>query len=758
MHSLGRALWRFAKLTMIVVVGVATLLGAGIGLKPVASDLADATSSVAAPVVLPPLGGISYLYDRFGNPEQSFNREISSPVAISRVSTPVVESILAVEDSNYYQHGPVNARSILRALQENVSSGGVEQGGSTITQQVVKQTVTGDKRDLERKLTEARYATTLERQMTKDEILQYYLNMVYLGNNIYGVQAAAQTYWGKDVSELGWAEGALIAALIRSPNEYEPIGHPEAARRQRSIALQRAVRTGRLDANAAKLYDLVPLPTELTRTVPPPDYFAEEVRRRLLNRGGVYDGTPEGTALGDTFEERERALYGGGLRIFTTYDPGMQAEAVEARQQTLPGIEPDGRVPKSTWFNEATGKEEPQWATATITSVEPATGAVRVLLGGPGYTEDSQQNIATQAWKNPGSSFKVFALASAFDRGFVPNDTIDGTSPCPLVPDDPNYIDPAKPAEGIAPFPAHNYGGGGGSVATIRSQTMTSSNCGFVRLAQVVGMRNVLEMARDMGVTNRMWNAPDPLSEHPNTLNPYAIIQAYGGGFGVHSLDIAAAYATLPNDGVANTAYFVDRIEDSAGNVVWAHKLEPRRVMSRQAARLVTQVLVDNVQGGTGTGARLGSGQVAAGKTGTSDDAKDLWFVGYTPQLSTAVWIGDGGSYESNMFNSGATGGTYAARVWQAFMGAALADVPQESFTPPAPTRGGTSLRLGPQDGMSWAERSGSTTTTSVVRDGSRDDETAEDDRTPTTVPPTSTTLVRPVPVAPEPPVTAYRP
>ncbi len=754
-QHVGVTLWRLARLGLIVVVGVVTLLGTMIGLGPVADQWRQGASSVAAPVRLPPLGGISYLYDRHGNLQQSFNRQIRQPVSLDQVPTPVIEAVLAVEDSNFYRHGPVDARSILRALQSNVSAGGVEQGGSTITQQVVKQAVTGAEQDLERKLVEARLATTLEQQLTKDEILQYYLNMVYLGNNIYGVQAAAQTYWGRDVGELGWAEGALIAALIRNPNGYEPIGNPEAAARQRSIALRRAVETGRLSREGADFADQAPLPTSLTRTVPPPDYFPEEVRRRLLNRDGSYDHTPEGTALGDTPEERAAALYGGGLRIHTTYDPVMQEAAIGARQATVPGIQPDGRVPKGTWLNPATGENEPQWATATITSVEPATGAVRVLLGGPGYSEDAQQNIATQSFKNPGSSFKVFTLAAAFDRGFVPADIVDGTSPCPLVPDDPNYIDPTRPTPDVPPFPAHNYGQQRGSTADITHQTATSSNCAFVRLAQIVGLRNVLVKAQDMGVTNQMWNAPDPLAEHPNTLNPYAIIQAYGGGFGVHALDMAAAYATLANDGVANQTYLVDRIEDAAGNVIWSHKLAPERVMSTQAARLVTEVLAENVRSGTGTGARLSSGRPAAGKTGTSDDAKDLWFVGYTPQLATAVWIGDGGTRESNMFNTGATGGTYAARVWQAFMNSAMQNLPLADFTPAEPTRRGVRLGLGPGNGMTFADRYGAAAVRAAERDEPDADERAGDDGAS---PAPSTTVPDPLPTVPAPPVTAYRP
>jgi penicillin-binding protein 1A len=690
---------------MILVIGVATMVGSAAALGPIASKVADGTSSYATNIELPPLGGVSVLYDRYGNEQQSFNREIRNVVPITEVPSTVVESVLAVEDSNFYQHGPVDARSILRALQTNVKAGGAEQGGSTITQQVVKQVITGSKRDLQRKLLEARSATTLEHQLTKDEILEYYLNLIYLGNNIYGVQAAAQTYWGVDVSQLDWAQGALIAALIRSPNEYDPIHHPENAKEQRKIALGRLVESGRLTAADAAKANAEPLPTKLTKTVPVRDYFVEEVRRRLLNKNGVYDDTPEGKALGSTYEERFDALNRGGLRIYTTYDPLMEQKAFDARQSTVPGIQPDGRIPKPDWFNPATGKAEPQWATETISSVEPDTGAVRVLLGGPTYSSGSQLDIATQSYKQPGSSFKTFVLASLFDRGFVPDDIVNGTSPCTLTPDDPNYVDPTHPTPNVGAFPAHNFGGEGGGVGTITSQTLESSNCGFARLGQIVGLRNVVTMAQAMGISNPIYDAPDPTGQHANSMNPYSVIQAYGGTNGVHALDMAAAYATLANDGVQNDAFLVDRIEDASGHVVWAHALTPKRVMSAQAARLVTSVLEANVQGGTGTGARLSSGQPAAGKTGTTDEAKNLWFVGYTPQLSTAVWIGDGGSHETNMFNSGATGGAYAAVSWSAFMAAALDGRAIEPFIGPEPTRRGTTIALGPGNGMTFDAR-----------------------------------------------------
>ncbi len=707
MRIVSRTLWRLLRLALIVAVGVATLVGSAAALGPVADKVSSGTSSYAGTVQLPPLGGVSLLYDRYGNVQQSFNREIRNVVPISDVPSTVVESVLAVEDSNFYQHGPVDARSILRALQTNVKAGGAAQGGSTITQQVVKQVITGDKRNLQRKLIEARTATTLEHQLTKDQILEYYLNLIYLGNNIYGVQAAAQTYWGKDISKLDWAQGAMIAALIRNPNGYDPIHHPEAARTQRKIAIGRLVETGRLSKADAAKANAEPLPTKLTKTVPVRDYFVEEVRRRLLNKYGLYDNTPEGTALGKTYAQRFDALNRGGLRIYTTYDPLMEQKAVDARQSTVPGIQPDGRIPKPDQFNSATGKVEAQWATETISTVEPRTGAVRVLLGGPSYSSDSQLDIATQSYKQPGSSFKTFVLATLFNRGFVPDDIVNGTSPCTLTPDDPNYLDPTHPTPNVGAFPAHNFAGESGEVGTITAQTLQSSNCGFARLGQIVGLRNVVTMAQKMGLSNPIYNAPDPKGEHANAMNPYAVIQAYGGTNGVHALDMAAAYATLANDGVQNDAYLVDRIEDSSGHVIWTHDLAPKRVLSAQTARLVSSVLEANVQGGTGTAARLPSGQPAAGKTGTTDNAINLWFVGYTPQLSTAVWIGDGGSVETNMFNSGATGGAYAAVSWGAFMSAALDGRPIEPFIPPAPTRRGTTIAIGPSDGMTFAARYG---------------------------------------------------
>ncbi len=740
MRVLGRSFLQLLRLACIVVVGVATMVGATIGMGPAFTSVSKSASSLSSSIQLPPLGGVSYLYDRHGKLQLSFNRKIRSEVPIEQVSTPVIESILAVEDSDFYRRGPVDARSILRALQANVSGGGVEQGGSTITQQVVKKGVVGSKRNVNRKLREARLAAVLEDQMTKDEILEYYLNLIYLGNNIYGVQAAAQTYWGKDVSELDWAQGALIAALIRNPNGYDPIAHPERAREQRGLALKRLVATGRISQEVADLANLEPLPTKLTKTVPQLDYFVEQVRRMLLNKDGTYNNLPIGTALGRTYAQRAAKLYGGGLRIFTTYDPAMQQMALQARQSTVPGIQPDGRIPRTA----PDGSQ--RWATQTITSVVPATGAVRVLLGGPTYSKSSQVNIATGHATNPGSTFKSFVLAALFDRGYVPDDVVNGSSPCVLAADDPNYVNPTRTTEGETAHSYHNYNGEGGGVGTIKMQTLTSSNCGFARLGQIVGLRHVIDKAKSMGLANEVWNAPDPLGEHPNTLNPYSVQLAYGGAIGVSSLEMAGAYATFANDGVFNQPYLVDRIEDASGNVIWSHKLRPHRVMSMQAARLVNQVLEANVQGGTGTGARLNS-QPAAGKTGTSDGPYDLWFAGYTPQLATTVWIGS--TDKPFIVYPGGTGGAYSARTWRSFMNDALANQPVVDFTSPEATRRGVRLAIGPDDGMRFEDRSDRR---ELLATAPSPPTTVPQNRgqlstTPTTSPPTTS-----------PPVTAYVP
>jgi penicillin-binding protein 1A len=685
-----------ARLALVLVLGVATMVGAVVGMVPAWRHVASGQSFADAEVKLPPLGERSLIFDQDGQLIGSFQDEQNrSIVSLSAVPQDVIDSVLAVEDATFFQHGPVDVRSVVRALFTNVRAGGVAQGGSTITQQLVKKSLTGDKVDLKRKLQEAYLAVRLEEQMSKQQILERYLNTVYFGNGAYGVQAASEVYFGHDVGQDNWAEAALLAALISNPNNYEPIQHPQEARAQRTLAFKRLVDTHKLDQQQVDYLEHVPLPTRLNLPQSNDDYFVETVKQRLLS-----GDTPEGRALGPTPEARYNALFRGGLRIYTTYDRGAQLQAIAARQQTVPGIRPDGTFPLPDYVT-ASGVHQPQFGTAVIVGVDPSSGAVRVLLGGPGF-DRVKYDIATHPpGKQPGSSFKTFVLSAAIENGYVPNDVINGTSPCTYSADDPNTNQPTKYTL-EHPQTVHNFAGERGDVGTLTRQTLQSSNCAFLRLGQIVGLKKVIQVAQAMGITNCATDDPSPPASQQNCLNPNYPVMAFGGTAGVLPLDMADAYATLANDGMHNDAYFVDKIDDRNGKVLYQHEVAPRRAVSSQTARLVTQVLEANVLSGTGTRARLANGQPAAGKTGTTDEAKNIWFVGYTPQLATAVWIGDGADAEVPLFGGSATGGQYAAYTWGAFMEAYLTsrNLPVTQFLDAAPTRPGTRISIGPGDGQ----------------------------------------------------------
>ncbi len=654
-----RYLLRFLAM---LVVGSCLLAASAVAVAPRALEIFTANHGVAEPINLDLLETRSLVFDRTGGVRAVLHAEVNrAPILLADVPAPVVETVLAVEDENFYNHKGVDLRGTLRALFENVAAGGIEQGGSTITMQVVKNAVLSPERDLSRKIREAVLAARLEEQMTKDEILERYLNTVYFGNGSYGVQAGAETYFGVSANQLGWAEAALLTSLIRCPTECDPFKNPQVALERRRLTLQRLVETGDLTAEEAEVYAFTPLPTAPHIVLPPPDdYFVEEVKQQLL----------DDTRLGATRSEREKAVFYGGLRIFTTIDPVMQSHAEAARTEILPG---DGtgvfEIPTRN-TQELTDCHAPEGATAclgtaAIASVEPTTGAIRAMVGGPGF-ETFKFNLATAPLRQTGSAFKTFVLVAALENGLVPSDTISGSSPCKFE-NKGGYPDP---------YIGHNSEGSAG-VATIASQTAGSVNCAFLRLGQVVGLEKVVEQAQKMGVSS-------PLS---------AVLSLPLGSIGVSPLEMAAAYAAIANDGIYNKPYYIDRVEDRDGNVLFEQRADPHRAMSVQTARLATQVLQQVVTSGTGHRARLPERQVA-GKTGTAQENRDAWFVGYTPQLSTAVWMGSPEAQVAMRSVGGIRvfGGTYPARIWNRFMSAALQDLPAEIFPKPDGTRRGRGL------------------------------------------------------------------
>ena len=563
--------------------------------------------------------------------------ENRSPISLDQVPTILSNAILDVEDDKFFVHSGVNLKSTVRAFATNVNSGGVRQGGSTITQQLVKNALLTPEKSVSRKVKEAVLALRLEKKLSKREILERYLNTVYFGNGAYGVQAAAETYFNESVGELTPAQAALLAGIIRNPVGYDPIRFPDAAKARRSAALTRMVIDHHLSQDEADSLRDDPLPTKIFTPLPPPnDYFVEEVKQRLL----------DDPRLGDTPQERYNAVFRGGLQIVTTYDPQMQAAAVAKVHDILPDTK---------------GKFQ-----AALVSVEPGTGAVRAMVAGQNF-ENAHYNLATGrggSGRQPGSSYKPFVLMTALAEGHSPNDTIDGSSPCTMkIP-------------GFAPYTPENVEGESAGIETLTDATVHSVNCAYVRLGADIGLDKVVAMSDKFGFHNRQ---------------PYPSISL--GAQEVSPLEMATAYAAIADDGVFHPARFVERVTDRNGKVIFQGGDKGTRAVSADIARQTIQVLRQVVQRGTGTAAAV-KGRSVAGKTGTSENYENAWFVGFTPNLATAVWMGDplGNVPMRSVGGIRVFGGTYPARIWSAYMTLALKDLPVVDF-PSARIGGGKFIK-----------------------------------------------------------------
>ena len=626
------------RLLVVTVVGAAVLAAGLTAFVASAGSLKRAGHADDEPLAfgLGELSERSVVYDRHGGVLAVLHAEENrSPTSLDQVPEHVLHAILDVEDEDFYDHGAVNLRAILRAAIANVESGDIRQGGSTITQQLVKSSLLTPKRDLSRKLKEAVLAARLESQMTKEEILGQYLNTVYFGSGAYGLQAAAETYYGVEASELTVEQGAFLAGMIRNPVGYDPISNPTGARARRDFVLGRMVSAGHLDPAEAERLKQVDVPRKRIEAIPTKEeYFVEEVKQRLLRD----------PRLGETAQERYNAVFRGGLRIDTTFDPELQRLADETVKRILPDTK--GRF------------------TAALVSVEPSTGAVRAMVAGPGH-EQSKFNLVTQARRQPGSSFKTFVLLAALEAGYGPNDTVDGRTGCSFKVK--GYREVYEPG---------NYEGSKGSVGSIAAATAKSLNCAYARLGLALdddpqkSLDKVAKLAGRLGIEGDI-DAVPAMSLGSEEVTP---------------LEMASAYGVLANDGVRQEAYFVERVLDRTGKEVLTGRGKGEEVLSRQNARVATQVLQGVVDGGTGTRAKL-AGRDVAGKTGTSQEWRDAWFVGYTPQLATAVWMGSPVEQVSMRSVGGirVTGGSYPARIWGAYMGEALKGQPVVRFAAPDP-------------------------------------------------------------------------
>jgi penicillin-binding protein 1A len=644
--------WLF-RLSAIVLAGALLLTAVVVSAAPRLWGAANAHTQV--PVELPefePLSQRTYVYDVAGNVIAVFERENSQPISLSQVPADVVEAILAIEDSEFWQHKGVNVRSLIRATLSNFASDAPRQGASTVTQQVVKNELLADlERDGRYKFLQVHYATMLEKEMTKEQILERYLNTIFFGNNAYGLQAAAEVYFGKNASELTMIEGAFLAGLIRSPSGYDPIRRLERSRARFRQVTERLADVGMLTTTGAEaLAQTWPIPEQL-RAIPTfdtePTYYTEALREYLLERSNI---------LGDDEQARANLLYRGGLRIHTTFDPILQSHAENARLG-LPA--------------NAAGID------TAIVSLDSKTGAIRAMVGGSGFVPRVNELNMALVPRQTGSSIKLFILAAAIQAGAQPDDTIDGRNGCLL----PNPGDPKNPflvKDAVA-----------GKLGQLDQATWGSYNCAFARLSQIVGLNRVVDTSYRMAQSTYLYRGQPKEDRAP--IEPYA---SYATGANEMSpLDMAAGAQTLANNGVHHDPYYVDRIERADGTRIFTHESAGVQVFDEATALTTTNILKGVLTQGTARHELSTFPYPAAGKTGTQVENTNAWFVGYTPQLSTAVWVGDPDGYTpmegiQEFVDVGVNevqGGTFPARIWGMYSTAAMAPLPVEDWAPPPP-------------------------------------------------------------------------
>jgi penicillin-binding protein 1A len=559
-------------------------------------------------------------------------------IPLTEVSPHLIQALIAIEDQRFYEHSGFDYVRIVAAALANLRHGRVTQGGSTITQQLARQSFLKPDKTIRRKLQELILARRIERQFSKGRILELYLNKVYFGDGLYGVEAASRGYFGKHASELSLAEAALLAGLVKSPSTYAPTINMPRALARRNLVLQAMLDIHVIDRPTWEAARVAPvtLHDNLRADDPHGRYFKEHLRRELVARFGT-----------------ER-VYEGGLRVFSTIDMSMQVAAESVVDQSLKALDKrrapyEARRRARTRNADAASGETDSPLQAALIAIDPRTGHVRAMVGGRDFGQ-SYFNRAVQAKRQPGSAFKPFVYAAALEEGYTPATIID------------HLDDPVDTLQGAwMPEDEHSSA----SSMSLRTALRTSSNRAAVQLLQRIGVPRAVQYARVMGVGNV----------------PSVPSLALGSGE-VTLQSLTAAYAAFANHGVVPRPILIRRVEDQDGQVLYeAPKNTPVRAISEATAFLMTTMLADVIDAGTAARARsLGFALPAAGKTGTTNDFNDAWFVGFTPKLVTGVWVGFD---QPRTILPGGFAADVAVPVWANFMKVATAGDKPEWFSPP---------------------------------------------------------------------------
>jgi len=558
----------------------------------------------------------TYILDIKGKELASLHGEANREVVkLDKISPTLKRAVLAMEDSHFYLHHGINPNSVGRALLMNWEQGSVVEGGSTLTMQLVKNLFLKPERKFSRKIAEAVMAIRIEQIFTKDQILEMYLNQIYWGHNNYGIQTAAQSYFAKSADQLNLAESAMLAGLIQSPEEYSPFVNLEVAKHRQSVVLSRMLELGWITEAEEQAARKQPL----------------KLGKLTSWQGSQLPYITEAVVseLNDKFGRD--AVLKGGMRVQTTIDYNFQRMAEETVVRAHDNLHARGLYPDQV----------------ALAAVDPRTHFVKALVGGLSY-EKSQFNRAVQARRQPGSSFKPFVYYTAFATGkYSPESTI---------------IDaPVSYRDGDGWYSPQNYGGGFSGAVTIRTALMKSINVPAIKVGKEVGLDKVIEVCRTLGIKSPM----EPVTSLPL------------GAIGVTPLEMAGAYSTFASNGWYSDPTVIVRVTDTSGNVLLDNTPKPRQLLDPWASASLNSVLQDVINGGTGTAAQIG--RPAAGKTGTTSSERDIWFVGYVPQLAAAVWVGND---DNRPLGGGATGGVYVAPIWRDFMLKALKNEPVQKFTP----------------------------------------------------------------------------
>ena len=564
-------------------------------------------------------------------------------VSLSEVSPFFITAVLAREDSRFYAHKGIDWRGIMRALVRDITSGSAKEGASSITQQLARNSLPLGGRTLSRKVLEAMVALRIERQFTKQQILELYVNRIYFGTGCYGVETASQLYFGKSASKLNLSEAALLAGLIRSPNRFSPLKNPEGAAMQRNAVLDRMVSLKKITAAEAEQAKLAKIVTRPKRMQQIQENYAMDAVQRDLNLLLTQD-----------------QIDNGGLSIYTTLDPAVQNAAQDALETQLTKIEHQSNFHhplKASYKPPQNGEGDSSmpYLEGAVVMIDNASGGIRGLVGGRDYAQSKFNRALAPTNRQIGSAFKPFVYTVAFSHGLLPSAAIsDG----PIQPGE---------IEGAGSWSPGNSDGTYGGTMPCSYGLIHSRNTMSVRVGQFAGLDTVQKVANDLGISKSVPHGP----------------AIYIGSFETDLKDLTAAYTLFPNAGVRKQAYIIERIDDPRHKPIYLAAHISQQALDPGAAWMTSRLMQEVLTQGTAASARsLGFKLPAAGKTGTTNDYKDAWFLGYTSTLTCGVWVGF--DQPTTIIPHG-YGAALALPVWVQVMNKASRHYPAEALQPPMP-------------------------------------------------------------------------